>query len=145
MTGVHPTEQPTDVDIDIGRQGGEIVRGSYLELSIASTTISCVSEFSYLQYEGMTPIAPSTGRGGFVLRMNESEFSAWCRRLNLSVQAKTAVERIRTSPPSRGVKSGAGNVSGAYPSRKMGVAIQFESHKNELPTIYRRDKEGRVR
>jgi putative transposase len=53
------------------------------------------------------------------------------------VQAKTAVERIRTSPPSRGVQSGAGNVSGAYPSRKMGVAIQFESHKNELATIYR--------
>jgi hypothetical protein len=57
--------------------------------------------------------------------------------LNLSVQAKTAVERIRTSPLSRGVKSGAGNVSGAYPSRKMGDAIQFESHKNELATIYR--------
>ena len=69
--------------------------------------------------------------------MNQSEFSEWCRRSNLSEQAKTAVERIRTSPPSRGVKSGAGNVSGAYPSRKMGVAIQFESHKNELATIYR--------
>jgi transposase InsO family protein len=26
---------------------------------------------------------------------------------------------------------------GAYPSRKMGVTIQFESHKNELVTIYR--------
>ena len=69
--------------------------------------------------------------------MNEGEFSEWCRRLNLSVLANTAVERIRTSPPSRGVKSGAGNVSGAYPSRKMAVAIQFESHKNELATIYR--------
>jgi putative transposase len=69
--------------------------------------------------------------------MDESDFSGWCRRLNLSMQAKTAVERIRTSPPSRGVQSGAGNVSGAYPSRKMGVAIQFESHKNELATIYR--------
>lgn len=69
--------------------------------------------------------------------MNESEFLAWCRRLDLSVQAKAAVARIRTSPPSRAVKSGAGNVSGAYPSRKMGVAIQFESHKNELATIYR--------
>lgn len=69
--------------------------------------------------------------------MDDNEFSEWCRRLNLSMQAKTAVQRIRTSPPSRGVQSGAGNVPGAYPSRKMGVAIQFESHQNELATIYR--------
>jgi putative transposase len=69
--------------------------------------------------------------------MNENEFSEWCRRLNLSAHAKMEIERLRTGPPSRGVKNGAGNVSGAYPSRKMGFTIQFESHKNELMTIYR--------
>jgi putative transposase len=76
--------------------------------------------------------------------MNENEFSEWCRRSNLLAHAKTAVERIRISPPSRGVKSGAGNVSGAYPSRKMGVTIQFESHKNELATIYRLEHDSDV-
>ncbi|MDQ3133372.1 MAG: hypothetical protein M3Q76_01010 [Acidobacteriota bacterium] len=28
-----------------------------------------------------------------------------------------------------------GNVAGRFPSRKMGVTIQFESHKNELARI----------
>jgi putative transposase len=76
--------------------------------------------------------------------MSESEFLEWCRRLNISGHAKAAVERIRGGPPSRGVRSGFGNVSGAYPSRKMGVTIQFESHKNELSTIYRLEHDPEV-
>ena len=68
--------------------------------------------------------------------MNASDFFSWCDRLRLSAQAKVLVERIRTSQPARLVQSGAGNVSGAYPSRKMGVTIQFESHKNELAAIH---------
>ena len=68
--------------------------------------------------------------------MDEREFLDWCRHLDLSAQAKAVVERIRTSQPARSVQSGVGNVSGAYPSRKMGVTIQFESHKNELAAIH---------
>ena len=68
--------------------------------------------------------------------MLSEEFNNWCDRLKLSEAARSAVERIRSSDPSRRVGGGSRNVSGRYPSRKMGVTIQFESHRVELPTIY---------
>jgi putative transposase len=40
------------------------------------------------------------------------------------------------APPARRVTSRANNVSGAYPSLKMGMTIQFESHTVELWSIY---------
>jgi len=46
------------------------------------------------------------------------------------------IARIRFSPPARRVQGHAGNVCGTYPSRKMGVTIQFESHFVELGAIY---------
>lgn len=45
------------------------------------------------------------------------------------------IQTIRTSPPSRLVEDGRSNVTGRYPSLKMGHTIQFESHKVELPFI----------
>lgn len=51
-------------------------------------------------------------------------------------KAQTEIKGIRSSEPSRRVKSARGNVSGGYPSNKMGFTIQFESHENELPYIY---------
>ena len=68
--------------------------------------------------------------------LSENEFISWCRHLNLSEQAQNKVQHIRSSQPSRRVGGGSRNVSGRYPSRKMGVTIQFESHRVELPTIY---------
>ncbi len=50
-------------------------------------------------------------------------------------QDKKIIEKVRSSEPSRRV-GGSKNVSGRYPSRKMGVTIQFESHRVELPIIY---------
>jgi len=67
--------------------------------------------------------------------LDESNFLAWCRKLTLTEQAQAVVRQIRESAPSRRVESRCGNVSGRYPSRKMGVTIQFESHKNELAHI----------
>jgi putative transposase len=64
------------------------------------------------------------------------DFEKWCDRLNLSEAAQNIIERIRSSEPSRRVGGGARNVSGRYPSRKMGVTVQFESHRVELPVIY---------
>jgi putative transposase len=49
--------------------------------------------------------------------------------------ARGIVSEIRKLGPSRAVRSGRGSVSGSYPSRKMGVTIQFESHRNELAFI----------
>ena len=43
-----------------------------------------------------------------------------------------AADRIRRAASGVGVS----NVSGFYPSRKMGVTIQFESHRVELAAIY---------
>lgn len=68
--------------------------------------------------------------------LSNTDFEDWCHRLNLSDEARTLIHRIRESPPARAVRSSKDNVSGRYPSRKMGVTIQFESHKNELAFIY---------
>ncbi len=74
--------------------------------------------------------------GGLGLHPPEAEFQHWCQRRALSSAAQAAVAHIRAAPPSRRVRSAAGNVSGRYPSRKMGLTIQFESHRVELATIY---------
>jgi putative transposase len=70
---------------------------------------------------------------GFVF--GQDQFLHWRRKLNLSERAENLIQQIRSSNPARLVQSGRGNVSGRYPSRKMGVTIQFESHKNELARI----------
>jgi hypothetical protein len=58
------------------------------------------------------------------------------QRLGLPAEAQDIVATIRTSPPSRAVTGRAGNVCARYPSRKMGVTIQAESHRVELAAIY---------
>ena len=65
----------------------------------------------------------------------QDQFLNWRRKLNLTERAENLIQQIRSSNPARLVQSGRGNVSGRYPSRKMGVTIQFESHKNELARI----------
>lgn len=68
--------------------------------------------------------------------LSKEAFAQWCRASGFSEQAKALIERVRSSPPTRRVGGRAGNVSGRYPSRKMGVTIQFESHRGELASIY---------
>src|SRR5690625_1717897 len=74
--------------------------------------------------------------GGYISMMSSSEFEDWAARMDLTEEAKKEIQRIRQSPPARRVGGGRNNVSGRYSSKKMGVTIQFESHKVELPTIY---------
>jgi len=76
--------------------------------------------------------------------LSEEAFDQWCWQLSLIDQAKAVITHIRTSNPSRRVQGSAGNVSGTYPSLKMGFAIQFESHKNELPFAYQIDHDPDV-
>jgi putative transposase len=76
--------------------------------------------------------------------LNEEAFEVWCLQHHLSEQAKTVVQRIRSSPPSRLVRGAAGNVSGRYPSKKMGCTIQFESHRGELAFIYQMEHDSTV-
>lgn len=68
--------------------------------------------------------------------LSEDELEVWCLEHALSEPAKAAIHSIRSSPPSRLVQGRAGNVSGRYPSKKMGCTIQFESHRGELAAIY---------
>ncbi len=67
--------------------------------------------------------------------LDEGQYLSWCQRLGLKQQAKQLVDQIRCSPPARRVGGGKKNVAGRYPSRKMGLTIQFESHSNELAAI----------
>lgn len=77
--------------------------------------------------------------------MKEKEYSSWCQFLKLSPEAIELINTIRTAPPSRRVQGRAGNVSGTYPSKKMGLTIQFESHKVELWAIYQMEHDQDVK
>lgn len=76
--------------------------------------------------------------------LKESELHQLYQKLNLSKQAQQVVDEIRSSPPVRRVRSAAGNVSVRYPSRKMGVTIQAESHRNELAGIYEKEYDSEI-
>ena len=67
--------------------------------------------------------------------LSPDELLAWYQRLEVTEAARAEIDRIRSAGPSRRVGGGSDNVSGRYPSRKMGVTIQFESHRNELAAI----------
>jgi putative transposase len=68
--------------------------------------------------------------------LNPREFEQWCQTLKLPAAGIESIAEIRSAPPSRRVQGRASNVSGTYPSQKMGLTIQFESHKVELWAIY---------
>ena len=76
--------------------------------------------------------------------LNETDFLLWCRRLALTEKAKAAVAEVRLRNPARRVGGGRKNVSGRYPSRKMGVTVQFESHRVELPFVYELERDTTV-
>jgi putative transposase len=69
-------------------------------------------------------------------RLTDEEFRAWCQRNQIEPSTEAYLQRIRGSSPARKVRSGASNVSGRYPSVKMGFSIQFESQHVELWGIY---------
>ena len=76
--------------------------------------------------------------------LTQDQFAQYCVRLELSEAAKIVINRIRTSPPVRRVRSSAKSVAVRYPSRKMGMIIQAESHRNELAFIYEMEYEEEV-
>jgi hypothetical protein len=76
--------------------------------------------------------------------LDQPQLKEWARKLNLSEQAEGVIYQIRSSPPARRVGGGAGNVCGRYPSQKMGVTIQFESHRHELAAIFELEHDSSV-
>jgi putative transposase len=71
-------------------------------------------------------------------------FEDWCQQIQLPPPTINLIQHIRASDPSRSVGGGKGNVAGRYPSQKMGVTIQFESHKVELPIIHQFERDPNV-
>ncbi len=76
--------------------------------------------------------------------LTDEEFSAWCQRNEIGPETEAAIARIRSSQPSRRVRGGVSNVSGRYPSLKMGFSIQFESQHVELWAIYAMERDQDV-
>ncbi|MFE4522467.1 TnsA endonuclease N-terminal domain-containing protein [Cytobacillus firmus] len=76
--------------------------------------------------------------------MTIKDIKVWCSQKGLSDQAIKEIEFIRNSEPSRRVRSRLKNVSGFYPSKKMGLTIQFESRTVELAAIYEKEHDETV-
>lgn len=78
------------------------------------------------------------------MKFTDEEFSAWCQQHHVPTETERYLQRIRSSPPARRVRGRVSNVSGRYPSIKMGVSIQFESHRVELWAIYAMERDDNV-
>ncbi len=76
--------------------------------------------------------------------LSAHELARLCERLGLLSEAQAIIETIRSSPPARRVRSAAGNVAVRYPSRKMDVTIQAESHRVELAGLYEYEHDQQV-
>ena len=68
--------------------------------------------------------------------LTSGQFDVWLDRLAIPQDGRALIRQIRQSDPHRRVAGRASNVSGRYPSRKMGFTVQFESHLVELAFIY---------
>ncbi len=62
--------------------------------------------------------------------LTEEEFHRWCQRRAVSSSSREEIGRIRSTPPTRHVRSAAGNVSGRYPSRKK-VGFRHEGRMRD--------------
>lgn len=60
------------------------------------------------------------------MKFLDEEFSAWCQQHQIPPETERYLQRIRSSPPAHRVRGRASNVSGRYPSIKMGVSIQWQ-------------------
>jgi putative transposase len=69
---------------------------------------------------------------------------SWYQQVALPAQGAVVIDHIRNSDPARRVGGGCRNVSGRYPSKKMGVTIQFESHRVELAAVYELEHDAGV-
>ncbi|MDJ0900452.1 MAG: TnsA endonuclease N-terminal domain-containing protein [Xenococcus sp. MO_188.B8] len=76
--------------------------------------------------------------------LTDKEFNKWCQENQIGNLSKQLIEQIRSAPPSRHVQGRRGNVCGRYPSRKMELTVQYESHRVELPQIMLFERESNV-
>lgn len=75
---------------------------------------------------------------------NDREYNHWLVQLRFNREAREMIDNIRSSQPIRLVRSNGSNVTGQYPSRKMGRTLQFESHRCELAFIQQMEHDDDV-
>src|SRR3954451_17870552 len=63
------------------------------------------------------------------MKMTSEEFHAWSQRLQFASETEALIAAIRSSPPVRRVSGRANNITGRYPSPKMGMSIHCESDR----------------
>jgi putative transposase len=78
------------------------------------------------------------------MKMTPEAFHTWSQRLRLSSETEALIASIRSSPPVRRVSGRANNITGRYPSPKMGMSIQFESDRVEFWAIYTMERDDDV-
>jgi putative transposase len=76
--------------------------------------------------------------------MTPEAFQTWSQHLQLTSETEALITAIRLSPPVRRVRGRTNNVTGRYPSPKMGRSIQFESQQVELWAIYGMERDDDV-
>ena len=78
------------------------------------------------------------------MRMTPEEFHTWSQHLQLPGDTEALIASIRSSSPVRRVSGRANNITGRYPSLKMGMSIQFESDCVELWAIYTMERDDDI-
>jgi putative transposase len=76
--------------------------------------------------------------------MTPEEFHTWSQYLQFTSETEALIASIRSSPPVRRVSGRANNITGRYPSSKMGMSIQFESDHVEFWAIYTMERDDDV-
>src|SRR5258708_13922504 len=114
----------------------------------AKKCLKMVAFLTYLRYtcyrSGKETGDFRTNKGKMAMRMTPEAFHTWSQRLQLSSKTEALIASIRSSPPVRRVSGRANNITGRYPSPKMGVSIQFESDHVEFWAIYGMERDDDV-
>ncbi|MFL5653498.1 MAG: Mu transposase C-terminal domain-containing protein [Ktedonobacteraceae bacterium] len=76
--------------------------------------------------------------------MTPEQFHTWSQHLQLAKETEALIIAIRSSPPVRRVRGRTNNVTGRYPSPKMGRSIQFESEHVEFWAIYGMERDDDI-
>ena len=76
--------------------------------------------------------------------LDSQQLDILCGKLGVAELGRKLIDSIREGVPVRRVGGGRSNICVRFPSQKMGVTIQAESHKVELPFIYELEHDSDV-
>ena len=78
------------------------------------------------------------------MRMTPEEFHTWSQHLQLISEIEALVASLRSYSPIRRVNGRVNNVTGRYPSPKMGMSISFERERVEFWAIYTMERDDDI-